>query len=173
MATLRLYVSFWMWELICINQVSSILIPIKCSYCTSIYSILYKPFTMINKTWYLHWPVRSDEVLNKGSNAIFSNLNGKKGANIWRSFSSIWSIQIANYSMQKPPPWYTYNRLCLHFRSFSLLCETTYVKERHIISNDEGCETDYMRKLSNNKTCRQNKRNHQNYQNPCLQVSDA
>jgi len=67
-------------------------------------------------------------------------------------------------------PWYTYNRSCLHFRSFWPFMLVYSVKEQHIIiSNDEGCETDYyMRKLSNNRSSRENKRSCQKYQNPCF-----
>ena len=33
------------------------------------------------------------------------------------------------------------------FKIFSPLGLTTYIKEQHILSNDEDCETDYMREL--------------------------
>ena len=35
----------------------------------------------------------------------------------------------------------------VHLRYFSPLGLTTYIKEQHILSNDEDCETDYMREL--------------------------
>jgi hypothetical protein len=60
---------------------SGILIPMECSFCNSIYSILYKSFTLINMIPCIE-QCELIEVVNKGSNSIFSNLNGKKVSNI-------------------------------------------------------------------------------------------
>jgi hypothetical protein len=64
----------------------------ECSFCNSIYSILYKSFTLINMIPCIE-QCELIEVVNKGSNSIFSNLNGKKVSNIWQIFSPMWRIQ--------------------------------------------------------------------------------